>query len=108
MADKKREGLAARPIRVDDFRFWAEYDGSLEHAAVYHRRSSFLAFSIAINQETGDRLLSVAMVAWHPDSSLFLPSVWDPKRRRSQIRTGDLILSGMSVRWGKLIRVSED
>ncbi|KAG5900409.1 hypothetical protein JTB14_037154 [Gonioctena quinquepunctata] len=36
---------------------------------------------------------SVAMVSWHPDSSLGE----EREARRGQIRTGDLILSGMSM-----------
>lgn len=82
-----------------------ECDGSVESADVCQCRSSFLAFSIAINQGTGDRLAESTPLLWFRG----IPTVRAGGVRGGQIRTGDLILSGdVSERRGKLIRVLGD
>lgn len=71
---------------------------SMRAAAVCQCRSSFLAFSIAINQGTGDRQAESTPLLWLRG----IPTVLRIGARRRQIRTGDLILSGYVCETGKV------
>lgn len=104
------------------FLFLVEYDGSLEHTAVCQCRSSFLAFSIAINQGTGDRPAERALRCYGCVASRQF--CWNRSRCAKERVRGRAVRreadqnrgfnpavgtgTRTTVRWGKLIRVRED